>query len=198
MGVKEDIAARFRWLLEDRGMSLRKAAELLESAGLRSRGPTALWKVTNAELLEGPSAEWLATVAKAFGVSPAWLAFGLGDPVPEEQPDYGVSDLPRDVQNRVIGLAMNAAARIEGRTLADQLELTELFARRIAAVVRFLAGSRLFVPLSDEADSVLGAERIVDGLGYWLRESIDKQSAEADPALAHLVELAPPTNGEGP
>ena len=188
----EGLGDRLRETLKLRGLTFRKAGEVLQAAGIRGAHFTNLHAIAQGQI---PSLNLIEGIARTIEVNPAWLAFGIGDPsllwTERDRREYGVSDLPVEIQHRVVGFAMNVASRIEGQTLDDLSELNPLFAQRIGAVLRFLASSPLFVQLSDEAHSVLGAERIVDGLDYWLRKKIDREEAEGDPALSALLELAP-------
>ncbi len=165
-------------------MSFRKAGEVLKAAGVRGAHFTNLHAISQGQI---PSLNLIEGIARSLEVNPAWLAFGIGEPgllwTEKDQQDYGVQDLHPDIQNRVVGLAMKAAARIDDRTLEDQFEFTRLFATRLAALLRLLSRSALFVDLSGDSDSVLGAERIMDGLGYWLRDRIDREDADADHRL---------------
>ena len=188
----EGLGDRLRETLELRGMSFRKAGEVLKAAGVRGAHFTNLHAISQGQI---PSLNLIEGIARSLEVNPAWLAFGVGEPgllwTEKDQQDYGVQGVHPDIQDRVVGLAMKAAARIDDRTLEDQFELTRLFATRLAALLRLLSRSALFVDLSGESDSVLGAERIMDGLAYWLRETIDREEAEGDPVLSALLELAP-------
>jgi transcriptional regulator with XRE-family HTH domain len=193
----DELGDRLRETLKLRGLTFRSAGEELKKAGVRGAHFTNLHAIAQGQI---PSLNLIEGIARTLEVNPAWLAFGVGEPgllwTRKDQQEYGVRDLPADVQHRVAGLAMKASARIEGRTLDDHFKIERLLARRIAGVLRLLSGSPLFVPLGDEPDSVLGAERIIEGLGYWLREEIDREEADNDPALSQVLELAPSPGGE--
>ena len=197
MADKEGIGQRLRKAIESQNLSIRRTSLLLSERGVRGASERYLRSVINSE--DGsprPGIPLLQAAAELLCVSPGWLAFGEGEAIPEPPIEvnhrlYGVSGLPRIVQDDVIRFAMelNRRTRRPGATLDDWFERVPLISSRIASLMALPTMSRLLAQPGNELEWAAYSRHFFDALRTLLPPEGSASGAVSDPALDRVHEL---------